>query len=128
MFNINCDFGGQMASFPIYIGQPEQSHHPAKFQESWLSSEKQAIIPTEVMAALAKLKELADKNNVLLEELCVYALGAEQQEENAAANASQEEEEQSQEGDNQNIMDSKVLSNDDLINEPEEKQESQKTE
>ncbi|RYE05783.1 MAG: DUF2610 domain-containing protein [Rickettsiaceae bacterium] len=97
MFNINCDFNGQMAPFPIYIGQPEGSHHPAKFQANWLSSEKQGMIPTSVMEALTKLKEVADKNSVLLEDLCVYALGAEQQEDiNNLKTEVQEPEEQQQ--------------------------------
>ncbi len=84
-FTINCDFGGQMAPFAIYIGDPEPGHHPLHFQADWLSQQRGGTIPPEVMDAIAKLKELADKNNVSLEELCVYSLGAAQQESNEQA-------------------------------------------
>jgi hypothetical protein len=80
-FTINCDFGGQMAPFSIYIGVPEKSHHPLHFQADWLSKERGGTIPAEIMDAIAKLKDLAEKNNVSLEELCVYSLGSAQQEE-----------------------------------------------
>ena len=78
-FTINCDFGGQMSPFAIYIGKPEQNHHPLHFQADWLSKTRGGMIPSEVMEAVTKLQELANKNNVSLEELCVYALGAEEQ-------------------------------------------------
>lgn len=81
-FTINCDFGGQIAPFTVYIGQPEPGHHPLHFQSNWLSKERGGNVPPQVMDALSKLKELAEKNNVSFEELCVYSLGAAQQEEN----------------------------------------------
>ncbi len=79
-FSINCDFGGQIAPFTIYIGQPELGHHPLHFQADWLSKQRGGTIPAEVMDAVAKLQELANKNNVLLEELAIYALGSAQEE------------------------------------------------
>lgn len=78
-FSINCDFGGQMSPFTIYIGQPEQGHHPLHFQADWLSKQRGGTVPAEVMDAIAKLKDLSEKNNVSLEELCVYALGSAQE-------------------------------------------------
>ena len=75
-FTINCDFGGQLSPFSIYIGQPEQGHHPLHFQSDWLSKQRGGTIPADVMDAISKLRDLADKNNVSLEELCVYALGS----------------------------------------------------
>jgi len=78
-FVINCDFGGQIAPFAVYIGTPEGAHHPLHFQADWLSKQRGGTIPPDVMDAVSKLKDLADKNNVSLEELCVYALGAAQQ-------------------------------------------------
>ena len=78
-FTINCDFGGQLAPFTIYIGQPEQGHHPLHFQADWLAKQRGGTIPAEVMSAIDKLKELAVRNNVLLEDLCVYALGEAQE-------------------------------------------------
>jgi hypothetical protein len=84
-FTINCDFGGQIAPFAIYIGQPESGHHPLHFQADWLSKTRGGTIPPAVMEAISKLKDLAQKNNVSFEELCVYALGAAQQEDGSAA-------------------------------------------
>ncbi len=78
-FTINCDFGGQIAPFTIYLGQPEPGHHPLHFQAEWLSKERGGTIPAQVMDAISKLKDLSEKNQVSFEELCVYALGAAQQ-------------------------------------------------
>jgi hypothetical protein len=89
-FSINCDFGGQMSPFTIYIGLPKDDHHPLHFQADWLSKQRGGTIPAEVMEAITKLQDLANKNNVLLEELCVYALGSAQEEANAKQEESQE--------------------------------------
>lgn len=91
-FTVPCDFGGQKAPFTIYIGDPEPRHHPLSFQANWLSKERGGTIPAEVMDSIAKLKEIADQNNVSFEDLCVYALGA----------AQQENEESSDEGSSEN--------------------------
>jgi hypothetical protein len=74
-FNIPCDFNGVRSMFAVYLGDPEFSHHPLHFQADWLGRERGGKIPGEVMESIAKLKELADRNNVSFEELCVYALG-----------------------------------------------------
>ncbi len=79
-FVVNCDFGGQMAPFAVYIGVPEGGHHPLHFQGDWLSKNRGGSIPPNIMDAVGKLKDIAVKNKVSLEELCVYALGAAQQE------------------------------------------------
>ena len=92
-FVVNCNFNGQMSPFAIYIGNPEHKHHPLHFQADWLSKERGGTIPPEVMDAVGKLKELADKNKVSLEELCVYALG------NAQLQNSEEEEDGNNEED-----------------------------
>ena len=78
-FTINCDFGGQMSPFAIFIGKPEKGHHPLHFQADWLSKARGGMIPGEVMEAVTQLQELAEKNGVSLEDLCVYALGTEKQ-------------------------------------------------
>lgn len=78
-FSINCDFGGQMSPFDVYIGKPEGKHHPLHFQSDWLNKERGGNIPAEIMDAVTKLKDLAEKNNVPLEDLCVYALGTEEE-------------------------------------------------
>ena len=94
-FTINCDFGGQMSPFAIFIGKPEQGHHPLHFQADWLSKARGGMIPGEVMEAVTQLQELAEKNGVSLEELCVYALGTDEQqaelESNAIADSGEEE-------------------------------------
>ena len=79
-FSISCDFNGQMFPFVIYVGDPKADHHPVYFQQNWLSKEKGGAIPQEVMDSLEKLRDLAAKNSVPFEELCVYALGAAQEE------------------------------------------------
>jgi hypothetical protein len=86
-FSVNCDFGGQSSPFAVYIGVPEGSHHPLHFQADWLSKNRGGTIPQEFMDAISKLKTIAEKNNVSLEELCVYALGAAQQEQEDGSNA-----------------------------------------
>lgn len=95
-FTVPCDFGGQKSPFTIYIGDPEPKHHPLHFQSSWLSKERGGTIPAEVMDSIAKLKDIADQNNVSFEDLCVYALGAAQQEgetEELESNSADEENE-----------------------------------
>lgn len=79
-FSVNCDFSGQIAPFSVYIGVPEGSHHPLHFQADWLGKNRGGSIVPEVMESIGRLKELADKNGIPLEDLCVYALGAAQQE------------------------------------------------
>lgn len=68
-----------MSPFNIYIGKPEGKHHPLHFQADWLNKERGGTIPPEVMEAVTKLQDLANKNNVPLEDLCVYALGTEEE-------------------------------------------------
>ena len=87
-FTINCDFGGQMAPFTIFIGKPQQGHHPLHFQADWLSNNRGGMIPGEVMEAITQLQELSDKNNVSLENLCVYALGTDEQQQELEKNES----------------------------------------
>jgi hypothetical protein len=92
-FTVPCDFGGQKSPFTIYIGDPEPKHHPLHFQSSWLSKERGGTIPGEVMDSIAKLKDIADQNNVSFEDLCVYALGAAQQSEEGTTEGSETDEE-----------------------------------
>lgn len=78
-FTINCDFEGQIAPFTIFIGTPKDGNHPLDHQAKWLADNRGGTIPAEVMDALSKLQELSKKNGVSLEELCVYALGTEEE-------------------------------------------------
>ena len=89
-FTINCDFGGQMSPFTIFIGKPEKGHHPLHFQADWLSKARGGMIPGEVMEAVTQLQELAEKNGVSLEELCVYALGSDERQAELESAATEE--------------------------------------
>lgn len=73
-FSIPCDFGGVRSPFSIYIGDPEPEHHPIHFQAEWLGKYRGGKVPSEAMESISKLYELAKKNNVSFEDLCVYAL------------------------------------------------------
>ena len=73
-FNVPCIFVGSTSSFSIYIGNPEKEHHPLHFQAEWLTNHRGGTIQSKVMESVANLHELAKKNNISLEELCVYAL------------------------------------------------------
>ena len=92
-FDIDCDFGGQKSKFTIYIGTPQDRHHPLQFQAKWLSDERGGTIPDAVMDAVKQLYDLAKKNNVSFEDLCVYALGTAQE-----AQTTTNEEEDNDEG------------------------------
>jgi len=72
--NINCSFGGQVSSFPIYVGSPEGDHHPIHFQSDWLSKERGGTVPEAVMKSLSDLQKISRENNIPLEDLCEYAL------------------------------------------------------
>ena len=76
-FTVPCNFGGTVAPFTIYIGDPENTHHPLHFQAEWLGKNRGGNIPGDVMESIAKLYELSKKNNVSFEELCVYAISDE---------------------------------------------------
>ena len=80
-FIVPCQFGNQTAPFTIYIGEPKGDVHPIQNQASWLSKERGGIVPQKVMDSLAKLRDLANQNNVSFEDLCVYALKVAENEE-----------------------------------------------
>ncbi|MEM8962551.1 MAG: DUF2610 domain-containing protein [Acidobacteriota bacterium] len=75
-FTVPCDFGGTTSPFDVYIsgGEPLEGYHPLHFQSLWLREERGGEIPQEVMDSFAKLLELARKNGVDFEELCVHAM------------------------------------------------------
>lgn len=77
-FSVPCVFGGQTQPVDLYIGAPEQEHHPLHFQGDWLGKERGGQIPGDVMDSIAKLQELAYQNNIDFEELCFYAINTAQ--------------------------------------------------
>ena len=74
-FTANCDFGGQQSPFGFNVGVPEAEHNPIHFQSDWLSKERGGNVGPEFVDCIMQIKEIADRNNVPLDELCVYALG-----------------------------------------------------
>ena len=86
-FTVPCDFNGAKSPFTIYVGSPKEDHHPIHFQSDWLSKERGGTVPQEVMDSLSQLRDIATKNGVSFEDLCVYALGAAQQEAEDEENA-----------------------------------------
>ncbi|MDR2778653.1 MAG: DUF2610 domain-containing protein [Rickettsiales bacterium] len=74
-FAITCTFGGGQASkVDFYIGKPSVDKHPIEFQVKWLADNKGGQISPEMMDSIAKIRNLADNNNVSFEELCFYAI------------------------------------------------------
>lgn len=98
-----------MSPFTICIGKPEGKHHPLHFQADWLTKERNGTIPPEVMDAITKLQELAKKDGIPLEDLCVYALGTEE-EKKEMEKIYQEEDDTDSEADSVSEGDSEELS------------------
>ena len=73
--SIDCDFGGRIAPFPVYIGEPKADSHPLQHQANWLQVERGGTIPPDVMASFETLQKIAAENNVSFQMLCVYAFG-----------------------------------------------------
>jgi hypothetical protein len=77
-FSVPCDFGGVKAPFDFYIGEPAQGRHPLQYQSAWLAEYRGGTVPKEVMENFAKILTLALENGVSFEELCAYAIEANQ--------------------------------------------------
>ncbi len=77
-FSVPCDFGGTKAPFDFYIGEPKDGNHPLQNQSSWLAANRGGTVPAEVMENFAKILKLAQENGVSFEELCAYAIEANQ--------------------------------------------------
>ena len=73
-FSIPCQFGNETSPVTLYIGHPENEHHPLHWQSDWLSSVKGGTIPQDLMDTLQRLHDLAMQNGADFEELCYYAL------------------------------------------------------
>jgi Domain of unknown function (DUF2610) len=83
-FTIPCDFGAVKHPFQIYVGDhPGPDRHPLEFQARWLEENRGGRVPANVMESFSKLRAIALENNVSLEELCMYALGENQEEKNS---------------------------------------------
>lgn len=73
-FDIPCNFNGRMIPVTLYIGDPKLENHPLHFQSNWLSNTKGGQIPQDVMDSIAKIRDLAVRNNVSFEDLCYFAV------------------------------------------------------
>lgn len=73
---VNCSFNSVNTDVDLFVGNPESSHHPIEHQRNWLRKERGGELPDKVIDSLAKLKEIAEKNNVSFEKLCEYAFQA----------------------------------------------------
>ena len=74
-FSVPCQYdSGNVAPFDFFIGNPNEGKHPIEVQSKWLTEVKGGHVPQDVMDSIQKIKELADRNNVSFEDLCVYAV------------------------------------------------------
>jgi hypothetical protein len=72
---IPCDFNGVTAPFHVYLGDPSADVHPIYFQTAWLRESRGGTVPREVLDSLQRLADIARKEGMSYEDLCVYALG-----------------------------------------------------
>jgi len=72
---VPCDFNGVTAPFHVYIGHPCAIVHPLHFQNAWLREARGGKMPQEVLDSFQRLADIARKEGVSFEDLCVYALG-----------------------------------------------------
>lgn len=75
MISVPCEFNGVTKPFNIYIGLAQEGFHPLHFQIEYLS-QLGGRITQAVLDSIIKLEKLAERNNVSLEDLCVYALSS----------------------------------------------------
>lgn len=73
-FLVPCDFNGVTTQVPFYIGNPAKDNNPVQHQAHWISSVRGGVVSQEVMESLQKLNEIASRNNILVVDLCEYAL------------------------------------------------------
>lgn len=73
-FVVQCNFGGQIYPFSIYIGEPKDNVHPVYYQDNWLSKERGGNIPENVKESLDSLYKIAVENGLSFPDLCVYSL------------------------------------------------------
>jgi hypothetical protein len=73
-FTTNCDFSGKKAPITLYVGDPAIGSHPLGFQSTWLGKARGGTVPTDIMDAFAKLKDVSEKNKVPFEDLCAYVI------------------------------------------------------
>ena len=72
--NVPCGFNGQVSEVAIFVGDPENKHHPIHFQAKFIQEVKGGMVPPAIMESLEKLQKLSVENGVPFQELCQYAL------------------------------------------------------
>jgi hypothetical protein len=74
--NVPCGFNGQVSEVSIFVGDPENKHHPIHFQAKFIQEVKGGMVPPAIMESLEKLQKLSVENGVPFQELCQYALNS----------------------------------------------------
>ncbi|MDR0571379.1 MAG: DUF2610 domain-containing protein [Rickettsiales bacterium] len=73
-FFIPCDFNGREVNIEFSVGNPAKDQHPIYFQSKWLGEARGGVVPQEIMDSIQKIKEVADKEKVSFEDLCLYTI------------------------------------------------------
>ncbi|MDR2760538.1 MAG: DUF2610 domain-containing protein [Rickettsiales bacterium] len=73
-FNIPCSFGSKVSNVDFFVGTPREDQHPINFQAKWLGENRGGTVPASVMDSIKKIKEIADKEHVSFEHLCLYTV------------------------------------------------------
>lgn len=73
-FVIPCNLRGQTAQIEFLIGNPAVDQHPIYYQSKWLGDVYGAVVPQAIMDSIKKIKEIADKEKISFEDLCLYTI------------------------------------------------------
>jgi hypothetical protein len=70
--SIPCSFGQNVSNVDFFVGNPREDLHPINFQSKWLGEARGGSVPASVMNSIKKIKEIADKEHISFENLCLY--------------------------------------------------------
>ena len=73
-FDVSCSFGGQIAKFTFYIGEPKDENHPLQNQNAWLSRNRGGTASEKVMQILSNIHSIAKRNRLSFEKTFEYAI------------------------------------------------------
>lgn len=76
MGTVPAHFNGVSHPFYVYIGTPCSHLNPVYFQAKWLKEIRAGDLPQDVQDSFTRHLAISIENQVLFEDLCVYALGA----------------------------------------------------
>jgi hypothetical protein len=72
--SVPCNFNGQTTKVDFFIGNPQVDVHPINFQAKWLSDVKGGSVPQNFMDSIQKVRELAEREHVSIEDMCLYTI------------------------------------------------------